>query len=229
MLSWSAGVSEVPEFSPTSYSCELIVIIGSGIGKACALLFAKEGAAGVMVADLVTNAARDVVAECGTVATNSKFHAEAVQVDITQEDSVKTAVSRMVQLFGRVDYCVNCAGVSFLRSMKNRTAWLTYSSWQIGVQQGADIVDMPLADFQRFLDINTTGMFLVTREASAAMRAQEPTTVSHLLTNRGTTRGAIVNLGSASSMVAAPGVLPYTASKHAALGLTKNAGEGRGF
>ncbi|OQE43440.1 hypothetical protein PENCOP_c003G06119 [Penicillium coprophilum] len=181
----------------------LVVGGGSGIGKACALLLAKEGAAGVVVADLAGEAAEEVVADCKVVATHDKFCAKAIQVDITQEDSVKNAVSRVVQLFGRVDYCVNCAG--------------------IGVQQGTDIVDMSLTDFQRFLDINTVGMFLVTREVSTAMRAQDPVTVSHLSINRGTTRGSIVNLGSASSLVAAPGVLPYTASKHAALGLSKNA------
>ena len=97
--------------------------------------------------------------------------------------------------------------------------------WQIGVQQGVDIADLPLADFKRFIDINTTGVFLVTREVSLAMRSQEPRAVSAYWQNRGTTRGSITNLGSASSLVAAPGVLPYTASKHAAIGLSKNAGE----
>lgn len=96
---------------------------------------------------------------------------------------------------------------------------------QIGVQKGVDIASLSLADFQRFLDINTTGMFLVTREASIVMRAQEPQPVSQSSPGRGTTRGAIVNLGSGSSMIATPGVLPYTASKHAALGLSKNSGK----
>ena len=96
---------------------------------------------------------------------------------------------------------------------------------QIGVQQGVDIADLSLADFKRFLDVNTAGMFLVTREVSVLMRSQEPRVVSAESKGRGTTRGAIVNLGSASSLVAAPGILPYTASKHAALGLSKNAGE----
>jgi hypothetical protein len=52
------------------------------------------------------------VEECKAVATHSNFRAEAVQVDVTQEGSVKNAVSLVVQLFGRVDYCVNSAGVS---------------------------------------------------------------------------------------------------------------------
>ncbi|PYH85490.1 NAD(P)-binding protein [Aspergillus uvarum CBS 121591] len=182
----------------------LVVGGGSGIGKACALLFAKEGAAGVIVADLDVSAAETVGAQCVPVASNPKFRAEAIQVDITKEDSVKRAVDKAVQAFGRIDYCVNCAG--------------------IGVQQGTDIVSLSLADIKRFIEVNTIGTFLVTREVSAVMRSQEPVTnSSSSATNRGETRGAIVNLGSASSKVAAPGVLPYTASKHAVLGLSKNA------
>lgn len=69
-----------------------------------------------MIADLNLEAARNVVAECQAVATNSQFRTEAVQVDITREDSVRNLVDRMVQVFGRIDYCVNCAGVSFSRS-----------------------------------------------------------------------------------------------------------------
>ncbi|KAI4604124.1 hypothetical protein KJ359_000252 [Pestalotiopsis sp. 9143b] len=93
---------------------------------------------------------------------------------------------------------------------------------QIGVQEAKDIANLSVAEFQRFLDVNATGMFLVTKHASIRMREQEPRAVSASNVGRGTTRGAIVNLGSGSSLVASAGVLPYTASKHAALGLTKN-------
>jgi NAD(P)-dependent dehydrogenase (short-subunit alcohol dehydrogenase family) len=101
----------------------------------------------------------------------------------------------------------------------------TVFSFQIGAQAATDIASLPLSEFQRFLDLNTTGMFLVTKEASITMRAQELQSVSASTPGRGNTRGSIVNLGSASSLVATAGVLPYTASKHAALGLTKNSGE----
>lgn len=84
---------------------------------------------------------------------------------------------------------------------------------------------MTLVEFQRFMDVNTLGMFLVTREVSIVMRHQAAIPVSEHSPGRGTTRGAIVNLGSGSSLIATPGVLPYTASKHGALGLSKNSGE----
>ncbi|OJJ83635.1 uncharacterized protein ASPGLDRAFT_67214 [Aspergillus glaucus CBS 516.65] len=176
---------------------------GGGIGKACALAFAKEGATVVVIADLDAKKAVEAAAECQALAPSAEFRAIGVQIDITQEDSVKTATDQVVQTFGRIDYCVNCAG--------------------IGVQQGVDIATLPLAEFRRFLDVNTVGIFLVTREVSTAMRAQEPRLVSSESPRRGTTRGAIVNLASVLSVVAAPGIIPYTASKHAVLGLTKNA------
>lgn len=88
-------------------------LTGSGIGRACALLFAKEGASGVLVADLDVDSATEAVAECKAVATNSRFHAEAIEVDITREDAVRRLMNRMVEAFGRIDYCVNCAGVSY--------------------------------------------------------------------------------------------------------------------
>ena len=86
--------------------------LGSGIGRASALLLAKEGAAAIMIADLALDAAKNVVAECQAVASNSQMRTEAVQVDVTREDSVRNLVKRMVNGFGRIDYCVNCAGVS---------------------------------------------------------------------------------------------------------------------
>ena len=92
--------------------------IGSGIGKACAILFAKEGAAGVMVADLDADAGGDVAAECRIVATNVDFRAERMHVDVTQEASVKQATDQTMQTFGRIDYCVNCAGVSSSKSLR---------------------------------------------------------------------------------------------------------------
>ena len=76
------------------------------------MLLAKEGASGVMVADLAIDAARDTIAECQTIATNTQFQGKTVLVDVTQEGSVRSLFSEMVSAFGRIDYCVNCAGVS---------------------------------------------------------------------------------------------------------------------
>jgi NAD(P)-dependent dehydrogenase (short-subunit alcohol dehydrogenase family) len=74
------------------------------------------------------------------------------------------------------------------------------------------------------LDVNLTGTFLVTRTMSALMKSQEAIAVDSSNPLRGTTRGSIVHLGSASSFVATPKMIQYTTAKHAVLGVVKNAG-----
>lgn len=57
------------------------------------------------------------------------------------------------------------------------------------------------------------------------MKIQEPVSIRPGSPERGTTRGSIVILGSASAFVATPSMVQYTTAKHALLGLTKNAGK----
>lgn len=79
---------------------------------ACAVMLAAEGASGVLVADISVTAAARAVAKCEAAATNSRFRAVAIHVDVTLEDSVHSLMDQMTQSFGRIDYCINCAGVS---------------------------------------------------------------------------------------------------------------------
>lgn len=98
-------------------------------------------------------------------------------------------------------------------------------SCQIGVQNASETAEADAAEFDRFLGVNVTGTFLVTREVSAIMKTQEPILVDAGSPRRGVSRGAIVNMGSLASFAPQPGMIQYTASKHAVLGLSKNAGE----
>ncbi|KAF7539878.1 hypothetical protein G7054_g1807 [Neopestalotiopsis clavispora] len=157
--------------------------------------------------------------ECIAVATNPKFKGFAVHVDVTNEDSVVDLFTVASKELHRIDYCVNSAG-----NLLDSSIFLP----QIGAQGAADVANLSRSEFQRFLEVNATGTFLVTRQASIAMRAQEAKPVvvhpdGDGTASRGTTRGAIVNTASASSLVATRGVLAYTTSKHAVLGLVKNA------
>lgn len=95
---------------------------------------------------------------------------------------------------------------------------------QINASHSREIADASLEDFNRLLSINTTGTFLVTSCVSAAMKSQEPKLYHLASPDRGSSRGSIVNLGSAACFVPIPKRVQYTASKHAVLGLTKNAG-----
>ena len=79
--------------------------------------------------------------------------------------------------------------------------------------------------FSRTLEINVRGIVLCVRAVSKAMVAQEPLSYeSRRSGTRNLGRGSIVNVGSITSYVAAPGMMPYTVSKHAIMGITKRAG-----
>ncbi|MDP2800560.1 MAG: SDR family oxidoreductase [Phreatobacter sp.] len=68
---------------------------------------------------------------------------------------------------------------------------------------------LSLAQWKQVVDVNLTGSFLCARAAMAMMRAQDP---------KG---GRIINNGSISAYAPRPYSAPYTATKHAVLGLTK--------
>jgi NAD(P)-dependent dehydrogenase (short-subunit alcohol dehydrogenase family) len=75
---------------------------------------------------------------------------------------------------------------------------------------GFEIDELTLAQWKSMVDVNLTGAFLCAREAFRMMKAQLP---------RG---GRIINNGSISAHAPRPKSVPYTATKHAILGLTKS-------
>ena len=77
-----------------------------------------------------------------------------------------------------------------------------------GIAISGDFLEMPLADFQRVIDINLTGVFLATQRAARTM-----------VTER--IEGAIVNMSSINAQVAIPGIVGYCASKGGVMQLTK--------
>lgn len=80
---------------------------GAGIGRATALLFAEEGAAGVAVTDIDAAGAEEtarLVTEFGTMAL-------AFPADIAEPAAPGDFVTAAVNKFGRIDAAVNCAGV----------------------------------------------------------------------------------------------------------------------
>ncbi len=78
--------------------------------------------------------------------------------------------------------------------------------------------DISLEQWRSVVDTNLTGAFLCTQEAFRIMKAQDP---------RG---GRIINNGSISAYAPRPFSAPYTATKHAILGLTKSTSlDGRAY
>lgn len=79
-----------------------------------------------------------------------------------------------------------------------------------GIEGEADLIDDNSEEmFDRMMNVNVKGVFLCMKHEIRQMRRQGG--------------GAIVNLGSVNSFRALPGTSLYTASKHAVIGLTKNA------
>ena len=83
-----------------------------------------------------------------------------------------------------------------------------------GVFDGGPVEDVSLETWRKVLDVNLTGPFLCSREAMRIMKRQGS--------------GRIVNIGSIAAQVPRMDSAPYTATKHALVGLTKSlALEGR--
>lgn len=120
-------------------------------------------------------------------------NAVVLPCDVSDPVQVETAFAG----FGHVDVLFNNAGV---------------------FTPAAPIDEIPLADWQKNIDVNLTGSFLCARAAFGAMRRQEPQ------------GGRIINNGSISAHTPRPGAASYTATKHAITGLTKSiALDGRPF
>ncbi|KAI1778188.1 NAD(P)-binding protein [Hypoxylon cercidicola] len=176
---------------------------GAGIGRATCLALAEAGARGILIADINLGSAQDVAAEIKTAATNPGCRAEAIHVDVALEESVNSVLKQMVHSFGRIDYCVVCAGVA--------------------MKYNRDITNSDVADFIRVQNINVNGTYFVLRAVLAIMKSQEPRSNFAGSVDRGVTRGSVITLGSIMSCSVESGTTPYTTSKHAVLGLTKNA------
>jgi NAD(P)-dependent dehydrogenase (short-subunit alcohol dehydrogenase family) len=175
----------------------------SGIGKACCFAFAKEGASGVVVADINLEAAEKTAQEIKAVASHPKFEARAIHIDVSDLESVKSAIAKTAEAFGRIDYSVHSAGVP----------GGTFDA----------VAEANVADFKRLVDVNINGTFFVTSIMSATMKAQDAVPVSESEPERGLTRGCMVNMASISSYISVPSMVQYTTSKHAVLGITRTA------
>lgn len=80
---------------------------GSGIGRAIAGEFAREGAR-ILVAELDEGSGRAVAEEITAAGGQAQFH----QCDVTEEAQVQAAIKAATDAFGRVDIMVNNAGVN---------------------------------------------------------------------------------------------------------------------
>ena len=115
----------------------------SGIGKACALRLAAEGAR-VVVTDIQDAAGTETVAEINAAGGQASYLSHDVTLEHAWVDVVNTTVAE----FGGLHVLVNNAGVGI----------------------GGSILDMSLEDWQRQQAINLDGVFLGVKHCIPAMR-----------------------------------------------------------
>lgn len=157
----------------------LVTGAASGIGRAAAKRLAEEGAK-VVATDIDVAAlqtlAAEIEAEGGTVSH--------MVFDIGQAGQAEAAVAHCLEHFGQLDVVVNMAGI--LRF--------------------ANAHETPLETWQRIIDVNLTGTFMLCKAALPALIE---------------TQGNIVNAASTASLQGLPWGVAYGASKGGVLAMTR--------
>ena len=155
----------------------LVTGAATGIGRATAKRLAADGAAVVVNYVGGSRDAGSAVAEIEAAGGR----AIAIGADVTKEKQVRSMFQRArKELGGPVDILVNNAGV----------------------ESAFKLVDMPLDEWQRVIDVNLTGTFLCAREAARGMTASGA-------------GGAIVNVSSVHQQIPWGRYSHYCASKGA--------------
>ncbi|HYH03676.1 MAG TPA: glucose 1-dehydrogenase [Bacillota bacterium] len=121
----------------------LITGAGSGMGRATALAFAKEGAK-VIVNDLVSKRGEETLAMIKQQGAEGIF----LQSNVTQATEVETMVNEALEAYGRIDILINNAGV---------------------IVPGA-VDTLTEADFDKAFNVNVKGVFLVSKYVIPAMK-----------------------------------------------------------
>jgi NAD(P)-dependent dehydrogenase (short-subunit alcohol dehydrogenase family) len=163
---------------------KVILVTGgsTGIGRATAGILAAEGAT-VIVADVQDDEGASTVAAIA----DGGGRAEYMHVDVGDYDAVKVAIAAIADKYGALDGAFNNAGI------EGPTARIT---------------DVDLADWDRVIRVNLTGVFVCMKCEIEQMMKQD-------------SGGAIVSTASAAGLIGIPGAASYNASKHGVVGLTK--------
>ncbi|MCX8250911.1 MAG: glucose 1-dehydrogenase [Dehalococcoidia bacterium] len=168
--------------APFDLSGKVALVTGGngGIGKGIALGLGRAGANIAVVA-------RNQDKSAGAVAELEALGIQAISIrcDVTDVDDVDTAVAACVERFGGLDIVVNNSGIN-VRKLPH---------------------ELDLAEWQTVIDVNLTGVFLMSKAAYPEM------------VKRG--GGKVINIGSMMSIFAHETLAPYAASKGGVVQFTK--------
>lgn len=128
-----------------------------------------------------------------SVDISSSDDENCIQCDITDIDSVRSAVIRIVEKFGKIDVLVNNAGVNRPRLLVDFSK--NHSQYEFTAQ-----------DFDFLIDVNVKGVFIMTQEVVRQMKKDI----------------TIINISSEAGMEGSIGQSLYSASKGAVNSLTRS-------
>jgi len=171
------GVSDMDE------DVVMITGAGRGLGRAYALAFAERGSA-VAVCDIDIESAVRVQEEIDS----RGGHAAAVHLDVAAASSVAAAVAEVEARLGAPTVLVNNAAKFADLAMRS-------------------FLEIPLAEWELVMAVNTTGAFLCARAVAPRMIEIG--------------RGKIINISSSTVWIGRPGYLHYVTSKSALIGMTR--------
>ena len=168
--------------APFDLSGKVALVTGGngGIGKGIALGLARAGANIAVAARNQDKSAR-AVAELEALG----IQAISIRCDVTDGDDVNAAVAACVERFGGLDIVINNSGIN-VRKLPH---------------------ELDLAEWQTVIDVNLTGVFLMSKAAYPEM------------VKRG--GGKVINIGSMMSIFAHETLAPYAASKGGVVQFTK--------
>ena len=154
----------------------------SGIGRATAKVLGAEGAT-VIIADVQDLEGANTVAMVSDAGGQAEYH----HVDVGDYEQVRALVTAIAAEHGTLDGAFNNAGIE---------------------GPTAKILDVPMADWDRVMRVNLTGVFICLKCEIEQMVKQD-------------SGGSIVNTSSAAGLIGIPGAASYNAAKHGVIGLTK--------
>ena len=177
------------------FSSKVAVVTGAavGIGRAVAVKFAKEGAK-VLALDINKKALEELEEELRQYTPD----ALALVCDVSDEESVNSAIAKGKEAFGKIDILVN-----------NAALWRDVSSF----------LDTPVDLWKRYMDINVMGVVYCTRAVLSDMVSSKYGRIINVSSVAGvygkacmvhysTTKAAVITMTAALAReVAADGVL----------------------
>ncbi|MFJ2738093.1 SDR family oxidoreductase [Streptomyces sp. NPDC087440] len=183
--------------APLAGRTALVTGAARGVGRACALAYARAGA------DLVlTDIGEDLdgvpypLGTAGQLEYTARLCREegggpvsTATADVRDLDAVRAVVDGALDRFGRIDVLLNNAGIA--------------------APSGKTVHDITPDEWDLMLDVDVSGAWRMIRAVGAAMTAQRA--------------GSVINVASTAGLVGYRHFAGYVTAKHALVGLTKAA------